>query len=114
MQDRELSNGMTEAMHDAQAGKGWMKAEAGETMQACSGFMEKVLGDDVKDLSALGMAITVRGKYCIGIHVQKGLKAGGPHPEIIEACKVAILMDGGPAITDIAEVHDAVEAFEKS
>ncbi|MFP4639351.1 MAG: carboxymuconolactone decarboxylase family protein [Guyparkeria sp.] len=114
-----MSNGMTEAMQDFQAGMGMMKREAGDTMQAFGGFMEKVLEDDVldtktKELIALGMAITARCKYCIGIHVQKVLKAGGTHAEIIEVCKVAILMGGGPAMTYIAEVHNALETFESS
>jgi len=112
-------NGVTEAMHDFETGMGMMKSEAGDTMQAFSGFMECVLKDDVldtktKELIALGMAITARCKYCICIHVNKVLHAGGTHAEIIEVCKVAMLMGGGPAMTYIAEVHNALEAFEKA
>ncbi|MDG4867727.1 carboxymuconolactone decarboxylase family protein [Guyparkeria sp. 1SP6A2] len=114
-----MSNGMTQAMHDFETAMGMMKAEAGDTMGAFSGFMEAVLKDDVldtktKELLALGMAITARCKYCIGIHVNKVLQAGGSHAEIVEVCKVAILMGGGPAMTYIAEVHNALETFEKN
>ena len=113
-----MSSGMTDAMHDFETAMGMMKSEAGDTMKAFSGFMKEVLRDDVldtktKELIALGMAITARCKYCIGIHVKNVLQAGGTHAEIIEVCKVAMLMGGGPAMTYIAEVHNALEAFEK-
>ncbi|HSH85251.1 MAG TPA: carboxymuconolactone decarboxylase family protein [Guyparkeria sp.] len=113
-----MSNDMTQAMQDFEAGMGMMKAEAGDTMQAFNGFMEAVLKDGVldtktKELIALGMSITARCKYCIGIHVKKVLHAGGTHAEIIEVCKVAMLMGGGPAMTYIAEVHNALETLEK-
>ena len=57
------------------------------------------------------MAITARCKYCIGIHVEKALKAGATKEEILEAATVAILMGGGPALTYIAEVKKALEEF---
>lgn len=111
-------NGMTQALKNFQSGMGMMKTEARDTMTAFNGFMDKVLEDDVldkktKELIALGMAITARCKYCIGIHVQKVLQAGGTRAEIVDVCKVAILMGGGPAMTYIAEVHNALEAFDK-
>ncbi|MGC9457400.1 MAG: carboxymuconolactone decarboxylase family protein, partial [Halothiobacillaceae bacterium] len=113
-----MSNDMSQTMHDFKAGMGMMTKEAGETMEAFNGFMNSVLKDDVldvrtKELIALGMAITARCSYCIGIHVNKALHAGVTHEEIIEVCKVAILMGGGPAMTYIAEVHKALEMFER-
>lgn len=84
-----MSNGMTQAMHDFQTGMGMMKSEAGDTMQAFAGFMDKVLEDDVLDtrtkelialVIALGMAITARCKYCIGIHVQSFPRPTGGMP----------------------------------
>lgn len=35
------------------------------------------------------------------------------HAEIIDVCKVAMLMGGGPAMTYIAEVKKALDLFEK-
>lgn len=95
-----------------------MNREAPEVMQAFGGFMNQVLCDGVldtrtKELIALGMAITARCAYCIGIHVDKALRAGVTHAEIIEVCKVAMLMGGGPAMTYIAEVKKALDLFEK-
>jgi AhpD family alkylhydroperoxidase len=114
-----MSSDMGQTMHDFKMGMEMMTREAGDTMQAFNGFMNAVLCDGVldtktKELIALGMAITARCSYCIGIHVNKALHAGVTHEEIVEVCKVAILMGGGPAMTYIAEVRKALEMFEKA
>jgi len=88
-----------------------------ETMKDFSKFMGSVLKEGyldtkTKELIALGMAITARCKYCIGIHVEKCLGAGAKKEEILEAATVAILMGGGPALTYVAEVKKALEEFE--
>ncbi|MDD3609220.1 MAG: carboxymuconolactone decarboxylase family protein [Halothiobacillaceae bacterium] len=113
-----MSSDMGQTMHDYKSGMEMMSREAGDTMQAFMGFMNSVLCDCVldtktKELIALGMAITARCTYCIGIHVNKALHAGVTHAEIIEVCKVAMLMGGGPAMTYIAEVRKALDLFEK-
>jgi len=113
-----VMNDMSQTMHDFKMGMSMMTAEAAEVMQSFGDFMHKVLRDGVldtrtKELIALGMAITARCSYCIGIHVNKALQAGVTHAEIIEVCKVAILMGGGPAMTYIAEVKKALDLFEK-
>ena len=87
-----------------------------EVMRDFRRFMDSVLKEgylDVKtkELIALGMAITARCRYCIGIHVEKCLSAGAKKEEILEAATVAILMGGGPALTYIAEVKKALEEF---
>lgn len=109
---------MSQTMHDFKLGMGMMNKDAGEVMQAWNGFMDQVLCTRVldvktKELIALGMAITARCAYCIGIHVNKCLHAGASHAEIIEVCEVAMLMGGGPAMTYISEVKKALDLFEK-
>ncbi len=109
---------MNETMADFKKGMGMMSTEASETMKAFNAFMTEVLCDNVldtktKELIALGMAITARCAYCIGIHVGKALHAGCTHAEIVEVCKVAMLMGGGPAMTYIAEVKKALDMYEK-
>ena len=113
-----MSNDMNQTMHDFKEGMGMMTTEAPDTMKAFNGFMSAALCNGAldtktKELIALGMAITARCAYCIGIHVNKVLQAGGTHAEIIDVCQVAILMGGGPALTYIAEVKKALDLFEK-
>ena len=112
-------NSMALAMHDFKAAMGMMNQEAAPTMQAFGGFMSEALGSGAldaktKELIALGMAITARCVYCIGLHVDKALKAGVTHAEIIDVCKVAMVMGGGPAMTYIAEVKKALDLFERT
>ncbi|MDY0148048.1 MAG: carboxymuconolactone decarboxylase family protein [Halothiobacillus sp.] len=113
-----MSTDMNQTMHDFKAAMGMMNREAPETIQAFGGFMNAALSkgaldEKTKELIGLGMAITARCVYCIGIHVEKVLKAGGTHAEIIGVCEVAIVMGGGPALTYIAEVKKALDLFEQ-
>jgi AhpD family alkylhydroperoxidase len=76
------------------------------TMRHFKAFMNSTLEEGVldaktKELVTVGTAITARCKYCIAIHVEKALKAGGTKEEIMEVATVAILMGGGSAMTYI-------------
>jgi len=113
-----MNNDMSQTMHDFKLGMGMMNQEASPVMKDFTTFMESVLRDGAidsrtKEMIALGMAITARCAYCIGIHVNKALHAGVTHAEIIEICEVAMLMGGGPAMTYIAEVKKALDLFER-
>ncbi len=113
-----MSADMGQTMHDFKQGMGMMNKEASPVMDDFSTFMNSVLRDGAidtrtKEMIALGMAITARCAYCIGIHVNKALHAGVTHAEIIEICEVAMLMGGGPAMTYIAEVKKALDMFER-
>ncbi|MEM1513367.1 MAG: carboxymuconolactone decarboxylase family protein [Candidatus Thermoplasmatota archaeon] len=87
-----------------------------ETMKNYQKFVESVLKDNhldkkTKELIALGIAIVKRCDYCIGIHVEKALQAGATKEEIIDAALVAVLMEGGPAMTYFTEVKKALDEF---
>ncbi|WP_407275152.1 carboxymuconolactone decarboxylase family protein [Halothiobacillus sp. DCM-1] len=114
-----MTTDMNQTLHDFKQGMGMLSQEAPNTVAAFNQFMETALSPGAldgktKELIALGMAITARCAYCIGIHVGKVMQAGGTHAEIIEVCQVAILMGGGPALTYVAEVKKALDLFEKS
>ena len=70
---------------------------------AFGGLSSAVLEDGnltlkTKELLALGIAVHAGCDFCIAQHVEKCLKAGATEEEIAEACGVAILMGGGPAV----------------
>ncbi|MFH1731131.1 MAG: carboxymuconolactone decarboxylase family protein [Planctomycetota bacterium] len=86
--------------------------------QVTEDFVKKLMPDVLKDgalstkqkeLIALGIAICATCDYCITIHVKKCLEAGATKEEIAEACGVAILMGGGPALTYATFAAKAVE-----
>lgn len=72
---------------------------------------EAVLSTRVKELIALGIAISVRCDGCIATHVNAALKSGATHQEITEAVGVAILMGGGPAAVYGTKVLKALKQF---
>lgn len=87
-----------------------------DTMRSFKAFMGAVLKPNVldtktKELITLGTAITARCKYCIAIHVKKSLEAGATPDEIMETATVAILMGGGPAMTYVTEVKQALDEY---
>ncbi|KAA3644270.1 MAG: carboxymuconolactone decarboxylase family protein [Chloroflexi bacterium] len=73
---------------------------------------DSVLSAKVKELIALGIAITVRCDGCIAFHVHDSLKAGADHQEIMETIGVAVLMGGGPSVMYGCEALEALEQFE--
>ena len=86
--------------------------------EVANDFIKKLMPDVLKDgvlstkqkeLIALGIAICATCDYCIAIHVKKCFEAGATKEEIAEACGVAILMGGGPALTYSAFVMKAIE-----
>jgi AhpD family alkylhydroperoxidase len=83
-----------------------------------SAFMQKLvpaaLGDGAltareKELIALGIAVQSQCEPCIAMHVKKALDMGLTKEEIGEACGVAILMGGGPALMYAAETMEIVD-----
>lgn len=59
------------------------------------------------------MAVAKQCEYCLAIHVKAAWEAGASEAEILEACSVAILMGGGPAVaytTLVAEALDELRA----
>ncbi len=69
------------------------------------------LDSKIKELIALGIAVTVRCNGCISFHVHDALEAGATEDEIMETIGVAILMGGGPAMVYGCEALEALDQF---
>jgi AhpD family alkylhydroperoxidase len=109
-------NDMREAVRDAKRAMSEMNKQVHEEMSSFSQFMASVLKPGkldlkTKELIALGMGLTARCKYCIGIHTQKALEAGATPEELWEVATVAVMMGGGPAMTYVAELQHALDEF---
>ncbi|MEO9571877.1 MAG: carboxymuconolactone decarboxylase family protein [Polaribacter sp.] len=70
------------------------------------------LSSKVKELIALGIAITIRCEGCIVYHVHDAIQAGATKKEIMETIGVAILMGGGPSVVYGTEAMEALKQFE--
>lgn len=89
-----------------------------ETMRAFSDLHKTSVGDGVlsskvKELIALGIAITVRCDGCIAFHVHDALQADASREEILETIGVAVLMGGGPSVMYGCEALEALAQFEQ-
>lgn len=96
---------------------GQLGTEIPDTMGAFSRLhhaagSDGVLSAKVKELIALGIAITVRCDGCIAFHVHDAIKAGANRAEITEAIGVAVLMGGGPSVMYGCEALEALAQFE--
>lgn len=93
-------------------------AEIPETMQAfgqlhSASTKDSTLSKKLKELIALGIAITVRCDGCIAFHVHDAVKAGASKDEIVETIGVAIMMGGGPSVVYGCEALEALKQFAK-
>ncbi len=107
---------LREAVRNVKRAMGQLSQHVPEEMNGFSAFMGTVLKPGAldlktKELIALGMGLTARGNDCIGIHVEKALKAGATPKELWEVAMVAVMMGGGPALTYVAELQKALEEF---
>ncbi len=90
------------------------KAEVGAFMHFLKEtIQEKSLSTKTKELISTALSVATGCEWCIALHVKNALDAGATKDEIIEACFVAVLMAGGPALMHLIPVMDAIKTFEK-
>ena len=85
-----------------------------ELMQAFSGFANEVhkegaLSLKMKELIAIGIAVVKNCELCMDAHVKEALQAGATREEVMEACYVATLMDGGPSLAHTSYIAKILE-----
>jgi len=68
------------------------------------------LGEKIRQLISLAVAVTTRCDGCITVHTDAALKAGASKEEIAEALGVAMAMNAGAALIYSLRVLDAVAA----
>mgnify|MGYP003613812423 CR=1 FL=1 len=91
-----------------------VQTAAPEVVRSFGSFFMTVIKDGalstkMKELIALGIALSERCEPCIRLHVQKSLEAGATKEEIMEAASVAVLMRGGPAYTHLPMIIETLE-----
>ena len=81
---------------------------------ASATLAEGNLSVKTKELIAVAISVHTRCDYCIAHHVKGCLDAGATEEEIAEACGVAVLMGGGPAVMYSGLAIKIVEELKKS
>jgi AhpD family alkylhydroperoxidase len=72
---------------------------------------DSLLGEKVRQLISLAVAVTSRCDGCISIHTDAALKAGAIKEEIAETLGVAMAMNAGAAFVYSMRTMDAVHAY---
>lgn len=95
-----------------------LEEEYPQLMKAFGSFMIQVekrgaLSHKVKELISVAISVVAQCKWCIAFHVKNALDAGATKEEILEACFVAALMGGGPALMYTQLVVKAIEDYKK-
>lgn len=68
------------------------------------------LGEKMRQLISLAVAVTIRCDGCITFHSEAAVKAGATREEISEALGVAVAMNAGAALVYSLRALDAVAA----
>ncbi len=71
---------------------------------------DSLLGERIRQLISVAVAVTSRCDGCITFHTEAALKAGASKEEIAEALGVAIAMNAGAAFIYSLRAMDAVAA----
>jgi len=110
-----MSKDVNQTLKDFKRAAGLMARDMGDTWRAWNALGQATMKDAAlsrkqKELVALGISIHARCDYCIILHVRSALQAGATREEINDVCQVAILMGGGPSMTYVTEVYNAIDA----
>jgi AhpD family alkylhydroperoxidase len=62
-----------------------------------------------KEFIALGIAVSMGCEYCVYAHTAGAMKSGATEEEILEVASIALYMHGGPGLTYIKYVLNALE-----
>ena len=69
-----------------------------------------LLGEKVRQLISIAVAVTTRCDGCLAFHTDAALKAGASKPEIAEALGVAMAMNAGAALVYSLRALESVDA----
>jgi AhpD family alkylhydroperoxidase len=103
-----------ELLREVQSSMGKMQKEYSAYMAPFGMFMKKAEGEGAlttktKELISVALSVTSECKWCIAFHVKNALDSGANKEEIMEACYVAVLMGGGPAMMQMGRVMKALD-----
>lgn len=77
-----------------------------------SAVADHALPAKMRELIALGIAISSHCEGCVAYHVHDALTAGATTDEVLDAIGVAVMMGGGPGAIYGAEALEALEQFQ--
>ncbi|MEA1964849.1 MAG: carboxymuconolactone decarboxylase family protein [Candidatus Aerophobetes bacterium] len=92
-----------------------MESMAPEKIKGWNEFTQSlkggILSEKVSHLIAIVAGMIKGCEWCIAVHTHAAIEAGATKEEILEACWIAVEMDGGPGLVHIIPVMEAIEEF---
>lgn len=88
-------------------------------LEAFLNFMKTAEGGPVlsakeKEVISVALSVAAQCEWCIAFHVSAAASLGASRAEIMEAGFVAVVMHGGPALTYLKPLVDALNEFVPS
>lgn len=107
---------MGEKLHEFQSLVTRLQKEYPQEIQGFMSFMQKAEGGPAipakdKEIISVALAVAAQCEWCIAFHVSAAASFGATRGELMEAGFVAVVMHGGPALTYLRPLVDAVEEF---
>jgi len=75
-------------------------------------YKEGALSIKEKEFIALGIAVSMGCEYCVYAHTAGAMKSGATEEEILEVASIALYMHGGPGLTYMKYVFNALEELK--
>lgn len=102
--------------NETTAALGKLSKDYPEQMQAFQRLMGAVekkgaLDEKQKEIIAVALSVIQHCHWCIAFHVKHAIDAGATKGEIMEACWMAVLMGGGPALMYAQVAMKALDDF---
>lgn len=97
--------------------RGRINQDAPDVGRSFAAFYQNIMKDGAlslreKELIAAAISVATGCESCIYLHTRGAVKAGATRAQVLEACAVATMMQGGPAFTRLPEVIRALEYLE--
>jgi AhpD family alkylhydroperoxidase len=107
---------MQEKLNEFHALVGSLQKEYPTEIQGFLTFMKKAEGGPAlpakeKEIISVALAVAAQCEWCIAFHVSAAVSLGATRGELMEAGFVAVVMHGGPALTYLKPLVDAVDEF---
>ena len=87
-------------------------AAAFSTLQDSIIYKEGALSIKEKEFIALGIAVSMGCEYCVYAHTAGAMQSGATEEEILEVASIALYMHGGPGLTYMKYVFNALEELK--
>lgn len=75
-------------------------------------YKEGALSIKEKEFIALGIAVSMGCEYCIYAHTAGAIQSGATEEEILDVASIAVYMHGGPGLTYMKFVFNALEELK--